>query len=366
MQPVVLITALDAGGMERFCATLCNTLAQQGRACRLCALHPAAPGGSRAWLSNAVDYIELNRPARFAARRLVRLCRECPDEPVLAFGLEICAVLVALKRLGLIRNPVVYRESTAVLSHCSPFWQWIITRFVARTDGLIVQSRQALADLGQLFDVKQPVRLIRNPCALPGADTMIGCRVPASREALELLSVGRLEEMKGHDRLIRAMPELRRRFPAIRLTIAGQGSLAQRLHATVAQLGLGNSVEFAGYVAHPEVLYRRASVLVLPSFYEGLPNVLIEALLLGCPVIAAAGAGGTQEIMADLGLGAFLVPDDCFENGLADAVERVVTSDRDLWVRAQKSLAEMVAPGVVADQVWEFLSYGLRGSRGLG
>jgi len=349
---ILVITKLDAGGMERFCATLCNTLAAQGRACTVCALHPAAPGGSRAWLTTAVQYVELNRPARWAAPALMRLCRQFPRDPVLALGVEICVVLVALKRLGLIRNPVVYRESTAVLAHCTPFWRWMMARFVSRADGLIVQSRQGLTDLNRVFPVRQPTCLIRNPCAL--LQTAKPVRLPGSRENLRLLSIGRLEAMKGHERLIRALPDLLKRFPGARMTLAGEGSQRQWLEAVIKEQGVEGSVMLAGHVQTPEQLYREADLFVLPSFYEGLPNVVIEAIACGCPVIVAAGAGGTRELMEELGLGAFLVSDAEFAEHLPAVVERVLASGKDVWERAQQRLVQIAAPAVVADQVWAF------------
>jgi len=354
MRLLLVITRLDGGGMERFCATLCNTFAEQGRECTLCALYPSAPGGSREWVLAAVGYVELNRPARYAAPALMRLCRSRPGDPVLALGVEICAVLVTLKRLGLIRNPVLYRESTAVLAHCTPFWKWVIRRFVSGADGLIVQSRQALADLGQLFEVRQPVRLIRNPCALLNLGDAGGCSLPPAGRPLRLLSVGRLDGMKGHERLLDAVPGLLCRFPGIRLSIAGKGALGEQLKEKAGKLGLQDCVTWLGFVQDTARLYREADLLVLPSFYEGLPNVLIEALAMGCPIVAAAGEGGTREFMEELGLGAFLVEGD-FVSELPLAVERVLASDMRIWEEARRRLRQMVAPERVADQVWAFL-----------
>lgn len=355
MHPLLTITKLDAGGMERFGVTVCNAWAVQGRGCTVCALHPAAPGASREWLSPDVAYVELHRPARFAAPALMRMCRKHPDDPVLAVSLEIAAVLLALKRLSLIRNPVVYRESTAVLAHHRGGWRWIVGWVASRADGLIVQSRQALAELRQLGSIRGAVRVIRNPYGLPCTSEAPVCRRPVPREGLHLLSVGRLEPMKGHERLIRAMPALRHRFPGVRLSIAGQGSQSDRLQGRIRQLGLEDCVSLLGHVPQPERLYREADLLVLPSFYEGLPNVVIEALALACPVVAAAGAGGTPEFMEELGLGAFLVPDADFEERLPDAVEKVLTSGTDVWRRARERLQALTAPEVVADQVWELL-----------
>lgn len=354
MRPILIITKLDGGGMERFCTTLCNALAEQGRECSVCALYPAEEGTSREWLSSKVEYRELNRSARFAAPALMRLCRKHPTDPVLALGVEICAVLVVLKRLGLIRNSIIYRESTAVLAHSTPFWKWIIKSFVAGADGLIVQSRQALIDLGQLFKVRQPVSLIRNPCAFMERGDRGGCRLLPTGKPLRFLSVGRLDGMKGHARLLDAMPGLLRRFPGIRLTIAGKGSLEDSLKAKVRDLELQDCVEWAGFVQDTRQLYREADLLVLPSFYEGLPNVLIEALALGCPVVSADGAGGTHELMEELGLERCLVEGDFVEQ-LPDAVERVLGSDEAVWKMARERLARMVEPSAVADQVWAFM-----------
>jgi glycosyltransferase involved in cell wall biosynthesis len=352
----VIITRLDAGGMERFCVTLCNAWAAQGRPCSLVALHPATLGTFRAAVSDSVDYRELNRSARWSAPALARVCRERPDEPVLVLGLEICAVLVFLKRLGWIRNPICYRESTAVLVHCTPFWQGVIRQFVSRADGLIVQSRQALSDLGRLFPVRQPVCLARNPCLFAAAANPPPCRVPKSRENLRVLCVGRLEPMKGQSRLIEALPLLRSRFPGLRLTIAGTGSEAGSLQRLIRVKGLEDCVRLTGLIQDPERLYLESDLLILPSYYEGLPNVLIEALALGCPVVAARGEGGTEEWMTELDLGAFLVTSDSFAGSLAERMDAVCSSRPEQWETARKRLIERTHPEGVANQIWEFLA----------
>jgi glycosyltransferase involved in cell wall biosynthesis len=102
-------------------------------------------------------------------------------------------------------------------------------------------------------------------------------------------------------------------------------------------------------------MYVDADILVLPSFYEGLPNVAIEALASGCRLVAAAGAGGTREFMAALGLGEFLVPSDTFAAGLEDAVARACESPASVWQQAWTTLAERVRPEAAAGHVWQFL-----------
>lgn len=118
------------------------------------------------------------------------------------------------------------------------------------------------------------------------------------------LTVARLQEHKGLHHLIAAVPQVLRSCPEAEFVIVGKASgmeqeaYRQRLLAQCDQLGVSNSVHFLGYVSDPDVaaLYREASALVHPALTEGYGLTLIEAMLLGLPVIAAA-ADGPQEII---------------------------------------------------------------------
>lgn len=264
-------------------------------------------------------------------------------------------LLCLLKRLRLIRNPVVYRESTAVLSHCTWFWKRAIGLLIRHADGLIVQSPQTLADLAALFPVRQPVAVVRNPCDFAGRppSSAFSSRSGTAGDPLRLLVIGRLEPMKGHARLLRALASAG--MPPWRLTIAGDGSLAASLQAEVAALGLASQVELAGLVRDVRPLYEACDLVVIPSFYEGLPNVLVEALACGRRVLVAEGRGGAPEFMRDLGLGAFLVPETSFAGGLAERVSEAMASPAAIWQSAYARLLVQVHPDAVADRVWRFL-----------
>lgn len=110
-----------------------------------------------------------------------------------------------------------------------------------------------------------------------------------------LLSVGHLIEGKGHHFVIEALTSL----PGARLTIAGAGSWKDRLVQLAATRGVEDRVNFIGHVAHDELarLYNSADVLVLASRSEGMPNVVLEALACGTPVVATA-VGGIPEIVS--------------------------------------------------------------------
>ena len=138
---------------------------------------------------------------------------------------------------------------------------------------------------------------------------------------LRLLNVGRLVEVKGHDVLLQALAQVRRRGVPFALDIIGGGPLHGSLLALTDSLGLNDAVRFHG--AQVESVVRRrladADVFVLPSRSEGLPVACIEALAVGTPVIATR-IFGIPELIDDGITGLLVEPDDPL--ALADAICR--------------------------------------------
>ena len=110
---------------------------------------------------------------------------------------------------------------------------------------------------------------------------------------LRLLSVGRLVPEKGAPVLLQAVDRLRHDGIEVEATLVGAGPLESSLRAQVERLGLGDRVHLVGAVGQDDLpeLYRRADVFCLPSFQEGLPVVLMEAMASGLPVVTTWIAG---------------------------------------------------------------------------
>ena len=123
-----------------------------------------------------------------------------------------------------------------------------------------------------------------------------------------LLVVGRLRIRKGVDVLLAAMPELLRCHPAARLLIAGDGEHRAALERGAAALALGPAVSFLGKADAARVrrLLRGAAALVVPSIYEGMPLVVLEAMEASVPVVASR-VSGIPEVVDD-GRTGWLVP----------------------------------------------------------
>jgi glycosyltransferase involved in cell wall biosynthesis len=141
-----------------------------------------------------------------------------------------------------------------------------------------------------------------------------------------LLFVGRLDPQKGLEDLLSALTELnadqtlRQR---LRVICVGSGPLDTKLREQTQALGLGEVVHWAGWQADAVSWMQAADGLVLPSHWEGMPNVVLEAMAAGCPVIATA-VEGTREVLEE-GKTGWLVPPGRPEL-LASAIERFLDS----------------------------------------
>ena len=137
-----------------------------------------------------------------------------------------------------------------------------------------------------------------------------------------LLSVGNLVELKGHDIAIQVLEQLDTSF---HLLIVGTGSERQNLQNLANQLGLADRVLFAGRIANTELKwwYSAADVVVLCSSREGWPNVLLEAMACGTPVVATR-VGGVPEIVANPVAGRLM--DERSPAALVDAVRALLST----------------------------------------
>ena len=126
----------------------------------------------------------------------------------------------------------------------------------------------------------------------------------AAREALGLdpeqlvvMTVGRLNVMKGHVHLLDAVPGLLGRFPDLAVVVAGRGHLQEQLQAQADALGVSGAVRLLGQRRDARMLLDAADVFVLPSKHEGMPLVLLEAMDAGLPVVATRVIGSAEVVV---------------------------------------------------------------------
>ena len=140
-----------------------------------------------------------------------------------------------------------------------------------------------------------------------------------------LVCVGRLCEQKGQIVLLQAAQLLLKRGVHLELVLAGDGEMRRDIEELIRECGLGESVRITGWISGEQVLreLQAARALVLPSFAEGLPVVIMEAMALGRPVISTFVAGIPELVQA--GENGWLVPASDVE-ALADAMQACLES----------------------------------------
>jgi colanic acid/amylovoran biosynthesis glycosyltransferase len=166
---------------------------------------------------------------------------------------------------------------------------------------------------------------------------------PGLRGPFEILCVGRLTPAKGQHVLLDAVAQLARRGHAVRLRLVGAGVDAAALERHAEQLQLGASVIFEGAVDQDGIreCYRAAHCFCLPSFAEGIPVVLMEAMAMCIPCVTTR-ITGIPELICDGVSGLLVAPSDVV--GLAAAIERLI-ADPELGAALGRGGREAVIEG---------------------
>jgi len=198
-----------------------------------------------------------------------------------------------------------------------------VVRFVfAKVDIVVVLSRAWGEWVVDTFSA--PVEIISNPVVVPREALVRG------KSGVTILALGRLGQNKGTFDLIRAAQMLVARHPNIELLLAGDGELSAA-EEMAKDLGLANVVKTLGWVDESSraCLLQSASVFALPSYSEGLPMSMLEAMAMGVPVVVTP-VGGIAEVVRDGVEGFIVAPGD--PQYLANRID-VLLSDSDLRER---------------------------------
>ena len=193
-----------------------------------------------------------------------------------------------------------------------------------------------------LPDLAARTRIIRN-----GVE--VGASPPSSDPGMRdcLLFVGSFRSrVKGFDVLLEALASLRTcQYP---LLVVGDGALRPAMERRAARLGLSGRVTFLGHRRNVRSIMRRAALLVVPSRWEGLPMVLLEAMAEGCPVVASA-VGGIPEVVENGVTGWLVQPDSAPK--LAAQIEAVLESPEELSRAASRAFECVARDWSLAQQV---------------
>lgn len=326
---LVVIPSLERGGAERVVSVLTQEWARQHDVTLALfdARDPAYPYGGR--------LVDLGCPAGSGVRckainaflrviRLSRLIRATQPDRIITFmeSANFPAILAAVLTGARDRLVVSVRNDPARF----PKGYRSLIPWLYRYPNRVVTVSNGVAEaLARMGVPRTKLQAIPNPVALDGLESglMVDRAGLPGMPARFILAVGRLHPQKGFDRLLQAFARIA--AADLHLVILGEGPERGKLQAQTEDLGIGAFVHLPGALKNPFLWYRQAACFVLSSRYEGFPNVLIEAMACGCPVVSFDCHYGPYEIIED-GVSGLLVPEGDVE-GLARAIRRVVEDD---------------------------------------
>ena len=306
---VFAIPELDAGGPDRGFYELLTGIDQDH--CKLTLLVSHAGGRYYNALGEKIERLSLEG-GRYPVLRFAKaIDRLRPD--VILTTLRMNPTASAARVLQRHRPRLIARQANSIAADFAQLRtrsllknriaEQVMLRLIRVPDVIVAQSEDNAAELDRLTRPSQQVVKIGNPVSL--AEITSNADAQAAHAPVErfghphLVAVGRLTFQKGFDLLLPAFAQLLEDQHDAGLTIWGDGPDRQKLEGLAKQLGISDRVRIPGRTEQALAEIAAADLLVSSSRYEGFPNVLLEAMALGTPVVATACPGGTKELILD-------------------------------------------------------------------
>ena len=234
-------------------------------------------------------------------RRLLQICREENVAIWHAHDYKSNALGLAIRRFHRMKLVTTVHGWGVQDSRRVSLYYWVDRRCLPRYDHVLCVSKDLVAICNRAGVSPERLSLIHNAIDLEGFHrsrtqefAKAELNLPADR--IVIGAVGRLSAEKGFDRLIRATSQLAEEGLPVYTVIIGEGQERPNLERLIGELGARRHVELTGFRSDVKRLFEAMDIFALSSVREGLPNVVLEAMAMGVPVVATRVAG-TPELI---------------------------------------------------------------------
>lgn len=323
----IAVPSLECGGLERNVAMICNHINTDLFDVSLVVINNRSP-----FYPITNPHIKITdlqcKNVRSSILRLVKLARATQPDIILSTANHLNLLFALFKRLFPEKTRVIVRESSIVSinskrAKLAGLYDMLLRIFYRKVDLIVCQSEYMAKDLIQHYHIKkQQTVIINNAVEMP-----LATAIPDHAKAVtvpQFITVARLSEEKGLDRIIRALALLNIPF---HYTIIGEGPARKQLQQLIQSLSLQDQVFLPGSSNQPYALVQQPALFLMGSHYEGFPNVLLEANALGIPVVVYNAPGGIAEVVTHLMNG--LLVEDGNEKAFAEAVVTALQTEFD-------------------------------------
>lgn len=331
-----VLPSLEGGGAERIVCNLMSVLNKNIFDVNLFLFNNK--GVYWDLLSNDINIFFGSRNKRYSKWIIIKnLYRVSKDMDIIVGSMELMPTYFSVLVGKLLRKKIigwVHINIDSILNDKNKIIRFLhrnilLKFFYNKLDRIVAVSNGAKENISKYLNDKNrnKVECIYNPIKINEIKEKAEEELVEKIEKPFIIGIGRLERQKNFILLIKAYRILLDRGIKHNLIILGQGSQKEYLVNEVKKLDMEEKVKFLGFKENPYKYLNQADVFIQSSIYEGLPTVLIEALVLNVPVVATNCPDGAKEILDNGKYGLLVKMND--EKALADAIEKIL-NDRDL------------------------------------
>lgn len=333
-----VIPSLATGGAEKVLSQVANELAKRGHQITILSWNHGSQSSAYS-LESSIQTVSLDLvgPSTSLMKAITNNFRRISilrkaiqnSQPAVVISFLNTTNIITILSLWGTRIPLVISErNNPRFDPASRVWRllrWLAYPFA---DQMVVPTE----DIRSYFSsgMQKKTVVIANPLSLVEVAER---RKTAKLNTPFMVSMGRLDPQKGFDVLLEAFSQITAQYPDWNLVIVGEGRERKSLEDQIKQLKLENKVSMLGFVSNPQAILEKGELYIQPSRFEGFPNALAEAMMLGLPVVVSSCEGCRQIVQHEVN--GLVVPTEDARR-LAQAMERLIVNSEERTRLAKK------------------------------
>lgn len=300
------ITSLSGGGAERVVCNLAGYLVRRGHVVNITALR----GDNLAYEVNekvGIYYLQKNyyrhhdklyRVSEF--KSVKNYFKQLSTEGLLVCFLELPVAYSLIMRSSIKRKLIICERNNPLFY--PKYYQWIYKLYSHRADGCVCQTKENASWYRDAMKKRIPIEVIPNSVSNKILEAPY-----SDRRDNTIITLGRLAPQKNQRMMIEAFAQIAKDSPDYSMIIYGEGPLRKELEDLTKQLGIERRVSFPGFVNDVVEVMQHASMFVMTSDHEGMPNALQEAMAMRLPCISTDCGGGGARALIENGINGVLI-----------------------------------------------------------
>ena len=282
---MVMIYHLRNGGAERVASNLCDELSKKYNVILVTCDKPTKDD-----YPCKVERIVINEMRAMYCKffDIVKQLKSIKKKYNIAHTISFTAQIIS------IRNYISLAENDNIEKNI-----YMNKKSIKYADKITVVSKALENDLINNYGAKkEKIHTIYNFVDKEKIDQFLKEKKKINYSDKTILTVGRLKNQKGHINLVRSFRYVVDEIKDAKLLILGQGPLENKIIKEIKKLKLEKNIKLLGYIKNPYIYMNNCKCFILSSFYEGMPNVILEAMYCGMPIISTDCKSGPREILA--------------------------------------------------------------------